>query len=119
MLAVAAKVITVDVGFLAYLLGTGCPILTGLLTKLNASPLVKASLNALLACFAGLLAVAIKQKGDIDVYGWGVAFAQALIAAVALYEGFLKHLPPLKAMKVKTANFGIGGSADPAYSKAA
>lgn len=111
MLAVV-PVLVVSVTFLTYALGTLCPILTGLLTKANASAQVKAILNALLACLAGLIAVAIKEQGHIDVYGWGTAFAQAFIASIAAYHGLLTHLTPMKVMKAKTANFGIGGSSE-------
>lgn len=118
MILGAAKIITVNPSFLTYAFGTLCPILVALLTKINAPSAVKAVLNALLACLAALLALAIKQQGHIDLYGWGVAFAQAFIAATASYAGLWRHIVAPQVANA-TANFGIGPAVDQPYDKAA
>jgi ABC-type amino acid transport system permease subunit len=82
--------VTINVAFLSWLLGMGCPIVVAILTQSHWPSAVKAILNAGLACLAGLIAVWIKTNGNVDVIYTLLAIAQAMIAAWASYYGFWK-----------------------------
>lgn len=112
--AVTHHDITVSTQVLAWILGTACPILTALITKENLPSGVKAVVNSVLAVIAGLLAVAIKADGHIDLYAWLLAIGNALVLAWASYASLWKHVVAPTVEKA-TADFGIG----PAVAKAA
>lgn len=80
----------VNVAFLAWILGTACPIATAVLAQSKWHSAVKAILNAGLATLAGLLAIWIKTDGNIDVIYTILAIGQSAIAAWASYYGFWK-----------------------------
>lgn len=113
--AAPVKIVTIDPAALAYALGFIVPVLVAILAKWTAPAALKAILNAVLVCVAGLIAVAIKQQGTLDLYGWAASIAEAAVASWASYYGFWKPLGIAPSIHKATANFGIG----PAQPKAA
>lgn len=108
MLADAVKIVTVDPAALSYAAGFVVPVLVAILAKQSAPPALKAILNAVLVCVAGLIAVAIKQEGHLDLYGWAAAIAEAAVASWASYAGFWKPTGVAPSIHSATGKFGIG-----------
>lgn len=108
VLGATTRIVTVNPAALAYALGFIVPVLVALLAKQQAPPALKAILNAVLVCVAGLLSVAIKQQGHLDLYGWAVAIAEAAVASWASYYGFWKPTGVAPSLHSATARFGIG-----------
>lgn len=98
----------VDPNFLAWLMGFAVPVVVAILAKSSASPVVKAILNAVLDCVAGLLATAIAVNGTIHWQTWGSAIAQAAVASWAMYHGFWKPTGIAPTIHEKTGNYLIG-----------
>lgn len=103
---VAREVVQTDVSTLAYIGGVIVPIITAIVTKQVASPVIKALCTAVLATVAGLIAVAIEQKGAIDAAVWIDAIVKSMVAAWASYYGFWR--PTTIAPKVQSATAGVG-----------
>lgn len=104
----AVKIVTIDPAALSYAAGFIVPVLVAILAKAEAPAAVKAILNAVLVCVAGLLAVAIKQEGHLDLYGWAAAIAEAAVASWASYYGFWKPTGIAPSVQGATKRFGIG-----------
>lgn len=107
-LLAVAKVVTVPPAALSYALGFIVPVLVAILAKESAPPALKAILNAVLVCVAGLLSVAIKNQGHLDVYGWMLAIGEAAVASWASYAGFWKPTQVAPSIHRATGKFGIG-----------
>ena len=97
----------IDVQFAAILIGTALPILVGIVSKLEASSRLKASLLALLSAAGGVLAVSIEGGGIIE-QETVIAAATTYIAAVATYYGFWKPTGVTPAVQSATPNVGLG-----------
>jgi hypothetical protein len=107
MLAIA-HVVTIDPAALSYAAGFVVPVLVAILAKQSAPAPMKAVLNAILVCVAALIAVAIKQEGHLDLYGWGTSIAEAAVASWASYYGFWKPTNIAPSIHTATGGFGIG-----------
>lgn len=108
--------VTADVATLSFLVGTIIPILVALVTRQNASPGVKASVNALLAIVAGVLSTLVADaQGEIvtvDLASFATAVGTAWITSVATHFGLLAPAGITGAkgtVQRATADFGIGG----------
>lgn len=99
--------LTVDVGFLAILVGTALPILVGIVTKANASPKLKSTLLALFSAIGGVAVIAIEQDGLIQKDTLITSFV-TFITAAATYYGFWKPSGVAPAVQNSTANVGVG-----------
>lgn len=108
MLAAVTHVVQVPPAALSYGLGFVVPVLTAILVKSKAPAALKAITNAVLVCVAGLLAMAIKSNGAIDLYVGGVAIAEAAVASWASYYGFWKPTGIAPSLHEGTGAFGIG-----------
>lgn len=108
MLAATSRIVTVNPAALSYAAGFIVPVLVAILAKEKAPAALKAILNAVLVCVAGLIAVAIKQQGHLDLYGWAVAIAEAAVASWASYYGFWRATGIAPSLHRATAKFGIG-----------
>lgn len=115
MLVATVRIVEVNPAALSYALGFVVPVLVAILAKSTASAPLKAILNAVLVAVAGLLAVAIKQQGHLDLYGWAASIAEAAVASWASYYGFWKPSGIAPSIHAATGRFGIG----PAQPKAA
>lgn len=75
------------------ILGTVIPLLTGLLTKLNASPAVKGTINLLLAAIAGVITASLVEGGAAVFSSETLILAGlAWVQSVAAYLGFWQNI---------------------------
>ena len=95
-----------DLTLLTLLSGVIVPLLVGVLSKINASSVVKSVLNLGLTAAASLLAVANQTDFDWKVFvvNWSIAW----VVSVATYYGFYKPSGVSGAVQEKTAGFGVG-----------
>lgn len=95
-----------DMGLLTILIGVVVPLLVGLLTKLNASPGIKATLNLGLTAIGAAL-VTSNQVG----FSWKPFLVNAGVAwavSVGTYYGFYKPTGVAPKVAEATSGFGIG-----------
>lgn len=92
----------------ALLFGAVMPVVVGLVTKLNATAGLKATLLLVLNAVNGVLTEYFATPENFDWNNAVVNALTALIVSVATYYGVLKHTvsPPLNQA---TANYGLGG----------
>lgn len=83
--------LTIDLAFLSFVLGSVIPIAVAFLAKLKASSALKATLNALLALVAGLASAAQVTDGVISKTG-AIAVFYAWVASQAAHYGLLKPI---------------------------
>lgn len=99
----------VDAATLAVLIGVVLPLLTGIVTKANASSSLKAVINAGLSAIAGFL-VAVVPGSKIEwrdvVLGVGLTWA----ISVATYYGLWKPTGTARSVAMATSKFGLGSS---------
>lgn len=95
-----------DLTLYTLLAGVIVPLLVGLVTKLNASSVVKAILNLGLTAAATLLAVANETDFEWKVFvtNWAVTW----VVSVATYYGFYKPSGVSAAINENTSEFGVG-----------
>lgn len=95
-----------DMTLIAVIAGVIIPILVGLVTKLQASPSVKAVLNFGLTAAAGLLVTVNEATFEWKVFlvNWSLTWA----VSVATYYGLYKPSGISDTVQEKTADIGIG-----------
>lgn len=95
-----------DMTLLALLTGVIVPILVGLLTKLDASSALKATLNLGLTALGAALATVneIDFEWRVFLVNWGVGWA----VSIATYYGFYKPTTIAPKVQAATADVGIG-----------
>jgi hypothetical protein len=97
-----------DVGLLTLLLGTGLPLVTGLVTKYFASSRVKALTLFGLSILATSIQGALDTGGVVDLKTWvGTSFVTFFIG-VGAYFGFWKPTEVAEKVNAATYDFGIG-----------
>lgn len=109
MLAIARQV-QVDVSALSMLEGLVIPLIVGLITKARANRAVKSVSLAVLSVIAGLISLAAKADGNIDLYTSAEAIITAFITAIASYYGFWKPTGVAPAIAGATPDVGIGSN---------
>ena len=92
--------------------GALIPILTGLVTKLQASPQVKALVNVVVAAAVAVL-VQVNQTGQFDWQSSLMLFATTLGASLGTYHGVYKPVNGNVPLAKVTANFGLGSTVKP------
>lgn len=95
-----------DLTLYALLVGVIVPLLVGLVTKLNASPGIKAVLNLGLTAL-GTASVVFNQI-DWDWKAFAVNFGVAWAVSVATYYGFYKPAGVADTVAKVAPNVGIG-----------
>lgn len=98
-----------DLSQWAVLIGALVPILVGVITKLHASPALKAALLLLLEGINGVMVSYFTAPQEFD---WRSALLNALVAwvtGIAAYYGLLKHTV-MKVVSPATASFGLGSN---------
>lgn len=108
--AVESKV-HLDVGVLTFIVATAIPILTGLITKANASSGVKAVTTLTLAIIAAAVQLAIEANGVVNLRTFLGNLAVTWIIAIATYYGLLKPTKVTQKAAAVAPNFGLGKAA--------
>lgn len=103
--------IHVDAALLVFLAGSLMPLLTALLTKLDASSKVKAILNLVLSIAAGVLAAFI-AAGDagLSVLQMLTAGITAYLSSQVTYSGLWRPTGTTARIGTSTSGFGLGGT---------
>jgi hypothetical protein len=99
-----------DATLIAVVSGVVIPLLVGVITKLQASPAVKAVVHAMLAALAGALATIVPDV-PWDWEEFIVDWATAWVVGVATYFGLWKPTAVAQRVQEATARFGIGRAA--------
>lgn len=115
----AEVAIQVDVTVLAFLAGTIIPLLTAILTKLNASSGVKAICSLILSMMAGAVAYLIAHDGNGDLLDLISAMVVVYLGAGASYQNFWKPTGTSLKLAEATAGTGIGTAAKPLQAQVA
>jgi hypothetical protein len=110
---VPRTVVHLDVGTLSFIAGSVIPLLVGLLTKYNAHPGLKGTLNALLSAIGGGIAVAIGAHGTVSLGTWLFTMAQTFALSIATYYGVWKPTGVAQAVQSSTACIGLALPSDP------
>lgn len=101
--------ITLAAWLVAFLGGTAIPVLTGLATKLEASPGTKAVVGLALSAAVTALATIVDGQGVFEPRTSLMLFASTFVTHVCAYYGFLKPVGGGAAPGAKaTAGVGIG-----------
>lgn len=104
-----ATVITLDPFVVSVLAGTIIPVITGVVTKLEAASGVKAIVALVLSAVVGILTPIVNQGGTFD---WKIAllsFAAAFATNLTTYLGMWKAIgQPYPPLAKATENFGFG-----------
>lgn len=95
-----------DMTIYALLVGTVIPLLVGLLTKLNASAGIKATLNLGLAALGAALVTA--NQVNFNWKPFLVNFAFAWVVSVGTYYGFYKPSGVAPAVAAVAPGVGLG-----------
>ena len=103
--------VTVEIQYLSALIGVIIPLLVGLLTKLEASPGVKAIANALLSAITGVVTQIIETGGTFIPSEAIVAVLLTWVVSVATYYGLWKPTHASEVVQLKTAKFGVSWTA--------
>jgi hypothetical protein len=105
----STDVLRVDPLLLSFLVGSLMPLLTALLTKVDASSAVKGTLNILLSIVGGGLA-AFVSAGDagLTTYQLLAACITAYLSSQALYTGFWRAVGATRALASSTKGVGLG-----------
>lgn len=110
---VSATTITLDPFIVALIGGTLIPIVTGLVTKLEASSGVKAGVALVLSAVVGVLGSIVSSNGTFDwkiaVLAAGAAFATNVTTYLGVHKAIGSTGAPLGA--TATAGFGLGSPA--------
>ena len=88
--------------------GVLVPLLVGLLTKVSASPAVKAVVNAALSAVNGAVAVAAPAGEGFVWRAFVVAWVTTFVTSAATYYGIYKPTGVAPAVANTTGNVGIG-----------
>lgn len=83
----------IDLNWLTLLLGTGLPIVTGLVTARVAHPGLKATVLALLSALGGVGSELYSVGGDTAVFDWSASAANAVtvfLIGVGMHYGLLR-----------------------------
>lgn len=105
---VLETVIQVDVTVLAFLAGTVIPLLTALVTKLQASSRVKAIVNLVLSLLAGSVAHLVAHDGQSNWMNLVTAMVAVYLASGVSYQNFWKPTGTSVAVQEKTSSVGLG-----------
>lgn len=102
-------VIRVAPAFLAFIVGSLMPLLTALLTKVNASSAVKGTLNLVLSIIGGVVS-AFVTAGDagLTVLQIGTAAIAAYLASQVAYSGLWKPTGATGAIADSSKGIGLG-----------
>lgn len=106
--------IQVDVTVLAFVSGSLVPLLTALVTKLNAGSRLKALVNLGLSIVAGVVAYLVTVDGSTTVLGLLTAVISTYLASGVTYSNLWKPTGAAPALQSATADTGIGASEPPA-----
>lgn len=102
---------TLDALMVTMLISTVIPILVGLVTKLNASSALKATLMAGLSIVNGLVANSVDDNGSAFISKQAVVLAFfSFVTAGATYARLLKPAGISPAVNNATSGFGVGGA---------
>jgi len=102
------QVVQVDVTMLTFLAGSLVPLLTGVLSKIDASSKVKSILNLGLSLVSGLLAYGLAHSGGFDLAGATTAMISTYLASGVSYQNLWKPTGAAPAIQEATANVGVG-----------
>lgn len=101
--------ITLAAWLVSFLGGTAVPVLTGLATKLQASPGLKAIVGLALAAAVTVIATIVDGQGVFEPRTTLVLFVTTFVTHVTTYYGLLKPIGGGAAPGAKaTADVGIG-----------
>lgn len=107
----ASVVLHPSAELITILVGIVLPLVTGIITKLNATSAVKAVANAVLSVVAGfLVALANAPEQGLDLYVFLYAVALAFVSSIASFHGIWKPTGIAGRVQATTADFGIGSS---------
>jgi hypothetical protein len=102
--------VLIDAQTISLLCGVVIPLLVGVLSKINASDGLKATINALLSALAGALAT-FSQTGLSDGVEWKtlvVSILSVWVVSVATYYGVYKPTGVAGTLAAATPKFGFG-----------
>ncbi len=98
----------VDTTVLTMVAGLFLPLITGIVTKLEAGSGVKAVCTAVLAVVTGIISAAIANPEDgIRVVDAGYAILFAFVSAAASYREIWKPTGVAVAVQTATKDFGV------------
>lgn len=115
----ANTVIQVDMAVLAFLAGTVIPLLTALLTKLEASSGVKAVSNLVLSMAAGGVAYLVTNDGSGDLLELISAAVAVYLTSGVTYQNLWKPTGATLKLASSTANTGLGTAYKPEQAQVA
>ena len=105
----ATTVVTLDPFIVSVLAGTIIPVITGVVTKLEAASGVKAIVALVLSALVGILTPIVNQGGTFDWKVVLLSFAAAFVTNLATYLGMWKAIgEPYPPLAKATENFGLG-----------
>ena len=99
-----------DAAAVVALVGLIIPLVTGLVTKSNASSQVKALVTTALSVLTAVIANLATADGNYDWKGFLSAFLVAFVPAIATYYGLWKPTGVAGSVQSATSGVGIGGS---------
>lgn len=97
-----------DTQTLSVLTGVLIPILVGIVTKMQASSGIKATINALLSAVAGALSTVIANSGNLVWREFVTGVSITWVVSVATYYGLYKPTGVAGTVAATTAGFGLG-----------
>lgn len=102
------NLLQVDVTVLAFLSGSVVPLLTGLVTKIQASSRLKALVNLGLSVVSGCVAYLVTVDGSTTVLGLASAAISTYLASGLTYNNLWKPTGVAPAVQQATSDIGIG-----------
>lgn len=97
-----------DVGILTFIIGVLLPLLTGLVTKANASPKLKALTLLSLSLIASAVQYLISVNGVVNLRTFLANFAVTWLIAISTYFGFTKPTGAAAKAQNVAPNIGLG-----------
>lgn len=97
-----------DIGILTFIVATLIPILTALITKVNASSTVKAVTTLTLTVIAAAVQLAIEANGVVNLRSFLGNLAVTWLIAITTYYGLLKPTTVAQKFAGVAPNKGLG-----------